>query len=105
MTKYESAECMQQKWEGGGQGRGRGEGRGAGEVPGRVQVAPKQQEKRGVRGGRVEQAGKIKGGRAGGWEMNAKNGFVQTWERALRSRRISRQDRQYTHSAFILPWP
>ena len=31
MTKYETAEQMQQKWEGGGQGRGRG-GEGAGEA-------------------------------------------------------------------------
>ena len=29
--------------------------------------------------GPVEKAGKITGGRAGGWEVNAKSGFVQTF--------------------------
>ena len=62
--------CSRSGREGGKDGAG---GRGGGQgrssewgMAGRVQVAPKQQEKRGVRGGRVEQAGKIKGGRAGG---------------------------------------
>ena len=37
------------------------------------------QEKGWGRGGRAEKAGKMKGGRAGGWEMNAKNGWFQTF--------------------------
>ena len=34
----------------------------------------------GTVGGRAEEAGKIKGGRAGGWEMNAKSGWFQTFD-------------------------
>ena len=60
MTKYETAERMQQKWEGGGQGPGRGEGRGG--------------QGRGVRSGR----GGRGGGGQGGWKKQVKGGFVQT---------------------------
>ena len=33
------------------------------------------------RGGRGEEVGKMKGGRAGEWEMSAKSGLVKTFER------------------------
>ena len=55
-------------------------GRGQGtEWGGRCKKSTKAAGKGGGREGRAEKAGKIKGGRAGGWEMNAKNGFVQTF--------------------------
>ena len=73
--------------EGGEQGWGgaRGQGRGlVGQSRGQGRTKRlKHSRKRGGRGGRAEKADKIKGGRAGGWKMNAKTGL------GLRPRRMS----------------
>ena len=87
VTKYETAERMQQKWEGGGKdgagGRGGGRGQKQWGLGGGRERAQKQQEKSGGRGGRVEKKQvKSRGGLAGGWEMNAKNGFVPNFQPA-----------------------
>ena len=57
---------------GGGGGGGGGGERGGGE-------GKKQEE--GGRRGRADKAGKIKGGRAGGWKKDAKEGSFQTFGR------------------------